>query len=96
MGQTVLMLRAYRSDANQPLPPYLQPMLGGMPNVRGFPVGSDVGDTLVGGTGELRYRLAAQHRVWRERDRDAAPVIQGQRLRDQSFERAVGGGVWFS
>ena len=36
-----------RDDSNVPLPPYLQPMLGGMDTVRGFKAGTAIGDTLM-------------------------------------------------
>src|SRR5262245_36557076 len=52
-GQTIVALRATRSDANQPLPPYLKPLLGGMANLRGFKAGTAIGDTLVATSAEL-------------------------------------------
>src|SRR5207247_7437812 len=54
VGQTVLVLRLLRADASRPLPAYLQPILGGLANVRGFKAGTAVGDTLVASSAELR------------------------------------------
>ena len=53
--------------ADVPLPPYLQPMLGGMANLRGFRAGSAIGDTLVAGIGRTprAAHVAAQHRQGR-------------------------------
>ena len=47
VGQTVLVVRALREDADRPAPPYLKSMLGGVSNLRGFRTGTAVGDTLV-------------------------------------------------
>ena len=41
--QNILIVRAVRQDSNVPLPQYLQPMLGGMSNLRGFRAGSFIG-----------------------------------------------------
>ena len=59
IGQTVLVLRALREDADQPLPPYLKSLLGGWSSLRGFKAGSYVGDTLVTGSAELRVPLSS-------------------------------------
>lgn len=99
-GQNVLMLRAFRSDADRPLPPYLQPMLGGTQNLRGFRAGMAVGNTLVAGSLELRVPLTSPLNIGKLGvsvfvDAGAA-YGDGERLRDQTIERAAGGGVWFS
>jgi hypothetical protein len=100
VGQSVLMVRALREDADGPLPPFLKPMLGGMPNLRGFRRGTAVGDTLVAGSIELRVPVTSPLSVGRFGvsafvDVGAA-YDEGARLADQPLERAVGGGVWFS
>ena len=46
-----------REDANRPLPPYLQSLLGGWSSLRGFAAGSFIGDTMVTGSLELRIPL---------------------------------------
>src|SRR5205814_316901 len=58
-GQNVLALRAMRLDSDRPLPPYLQPLLGGMANLRGFSAGSAAGDTLVATSAELIVPLTS-------------------------------------
>jgi outer membrane protein assembly factor BamA len=100
VGQTVLAVRALRTDANRPLPPYLQPMLGGTGSVRGFKVGSAIGDTLVAGSAELRVPLTSAFRVEKlgvSAFFDAGAVYnEGERLADQSIARGAGGSVWMS
>ena len=100
IGQTVLVVRALREDASRTLPSYLQPMLGGMQNVRGFKAGSAVGDTLVAGSTELRVPLTSPLGIAKfgvSAFIDAGTVYnKGARLRDQTLERGVGAGVWLS
>jgi outer membrane protein assembly factor BamA len=100
IGQNVLVVRAVREDSDGPVPPYLKPMLGGMPNLRGFRRGTAVGDTLAAGSVELRMPLSSpigtgKFGVSAFVDVGSAYDV-GSRLRDQRLERAVGGGVWFS
>jgi len=99
-GQSVLVARALRETADRPLPPYLQPMLGGMANLRGFEAGTAVGDTLVGGSLELRIPLTSPLSIGKlgvSGFVDAATIYdRGERLDDQQFEYGVGGAVWFS
>jgi outer membrane protein assembly factor BamA len=99
-GQNILVLRALRQDSDVPLPPYLQPMLGGMANLRGFRAGSAAGDTLVAGAMELRAPLTSPLSIGKfgvSAFVDAGAIYdKGQRLSDQHFERGVGGGVWFA
>jgi hemolysin activation/secretion protein len=100
VGQSVLVGRALRSSASDALPSYLQPMLGGMANLRGFRAGSAVGDTLAGGSLELRLPLTSPLSVGKiglSAFVDAATIYdRGGRLAEERFERGVGGGVWFS
>jgi outer membrane protein assembly factor BamA len=51
--QTVLTGRFLRVDSDRPLPPYLQPEIGGLTTVRGYPAGFAAGDTLVTMSAEL-------------------------------------------
>jgi outer membrane protein assembly factor BamA len=53
IGQTVLAGRFLRVDSDRPLPPYLQPEIGGLTTVRGYPAGFAAGDTLVTMSAEL-------------------------------------------
>jgi outer membrane protein assembly factor BamA len=100
VGQTVLVVRAQRSDADQPLPPYLKPLLGGAANVRGFRFGTAAGDTLVAASLELLVPLTPPlkfGKVGVSAFTDVGTVYdKGQRLSDQTLRRGVGGGVWFS
>jgi outer membrane protein assembly factor BamA len=99
IGQNILVVRALRQDSDVPLPPYLQPMLGGMANLRGFRAGSAIGDTLVAGAAEIRAPLTSPLRIGRAGVSafvDIGTIYnKGEQLPDQHFSRGVGGGVWF-
>jgi outer membrane protein assembly factor BamA len=98
--QNILVLRAFRQDSDVPLPPYLQPMLGGMSNLRGFKAGSAIGDTLVAGSAEIRAPLSSPVSIGKfgvSAFVDVGTVYdKGQQLSDQHFSRGFGGGVWFA
>ena len=83
-----------------PLPPYLQPLLGGMSNLRGFKAGAAAGDTLVAGSVEVRAPLTSPLSIGKfgvNAFVDVGTVYDnGQRLGDQTLRRGIGGGVWFS
>jgi len=100
LGQQVLVLRARRDDSRGPLPLYLKSLLGGASTLRGFKAGSAAGDTLVAGSAEWQVPLTSPLSVGKlgvSAFVDAATMYDdGQRLRDQQFERGVGGSVWFS
>jgi hypothetical protein len=99
-GQTILAVRAQRSDSDRPLPAYLKPLLGGMANLRGFAAGTEAGDTLVATSAELIVPLTSPLRVGHAGV--SAFVDSGtaygkdQQLADQAWKRGVGGSVWFS
>jgi len=99
-GQNILVLRALRQDSSVPLPAYLQPMLGGVANLRGFAAGTAVGDTLVAGSAEIRAPLTSPLRIGRfgvSAFTDIGTIYnKGQHLADQHFDRGFGGGVWFA
>ena len=99
-GQSILVVRALREGADAPLPQYLQPLLGGMSNLRGFETGVDANDTLVAGSLEIRTPLTSPLRVGKfgvNAFVDAGTVYaHGQRLADQPLRRGIGAGVWFS
>jgi Omp85 superfamily domain len=99
-GQSILVSRAQWKDSNEPLPPYLRPLLGGMANVRGLSAGTDIGDTLVAGSLELMLPVSSPLSVGRlgvSAFVDVAAVYdKGERLKDQRFHRGAGGAVWFS
>jgi hypothetical protein len=100
VGQSVLVVRALHEAADGPLPPYLQPLLGGLANLRGFKAGTAAGDHLAAGSLELRVPLTSPLSVGKvgvSAFADAAAVYDhGERLADQPFRYGVGGGVWFS
>jgi outer membrane protein assembly factor BamA len=99
-GQTIFAVRAYRRDSNRPLPPYAQPLLGGMGSVRGFKVGTDVGDTLVTGSAELIVPLGPALSIGKigvSAFADTGTVYdKGERIRDQVFKQGYGVGVWMT
>jgi outer membrane protein assembly factor BamA len=100
VGQNILMLRALRQDSDNPLPPYLKPLLGGMANVRGFKAGDDIGDTLMTTTAELIVPLTSPldfGKLGVSVFVDAGTVYdKGERLSDQTLKQGYGGSVWLS
>jgi len=99
IGQSILVVRAIREASDAPLPPYLQPLLGGLENLRGFKAGYAVGDTLVAGSAELRVPLTSPLSIGKfgvNAFIDTGAVYQhGEKLSEQHLERGVGGGIWF-
>jgi outer membrane protein assembly factor BamA len=100
IGQSVVALRAQRQDADAPLPPYLKPLLGGLPTVRGFKVGIDAGDVLVATSAELIVPLTSPLSIGRmgvSAFVDAGTAYDvGEKLADQRLKQGYGGSVWFS
>ena len=100
IGQTVLVLRAVRQDADQPLPPYLRYLLGGWSSLRGFKAGSFTGDTIVTGSIELRIPLNATISIAKLGVSVFADYgkayDRGQRFRDVRLERGYGGSVFIT
>lgn len=99
-GQSVLVVRGYRDSSNRAQPSFLQPLLGGMENLRGFKAGSAVGDSLAAGSLELRVPITSPLSVGKiglSAFVDAGTVDDhGERLANQRFDKGVGGGVWVS
>ena len=99
-GQSTLVVRAVKEDASRALPTYLQYVLGGGDNLRGFPAGTAAGDTLVAGTLELRVPLTSPlgiGRIGLSAFADTGAVYaEGSRFSDQTFREGYGGGVWVS
>jgi len=98
--QMVLAGRALRLDSDRPLPPYLQPELGGLSTLRGFPAGYATGDTLVALSTELVVPLTsplkfAKFGVSAFVDRGAV-YAKGESLSDQTMLEGYGGSVWFA
>jgi outer membrane protein assembly factor BamA len=100
LGQSVLVARVLRTEARRPLPPYLQAMLGGAANVRGFKAGTAVGDTLFASSAELRLPLNSPldfAKIGVSAFVDTGAVYnKGERLADQTFRTGIGGSVWVS
>ena len=98
--QAVLAGRVLRVDSDRPLPPYLQPQLGGLNNLRGFRAGSAVGDTLVAMSAELIVPLTSpisfgKMGVTAFVDRGTV-YNKGERFADQTLREGYGGAVWFA
>ena len=100
IGQAVLAGRVLREDSDRPLPPYLQPQLGGLSTLRGFRAGSAVGDTLVAMSAEVVLPLTSPIKVGKfgvTAFLDRGTVYnKGQRFSDQSLQDGYGGSVWFA
>ena len=97
-GQTVFAVRAVRRDADQPLPLYTKPMLGGMGSVRGFKAGTAIGDTLVTGSAELIVPIGPALSIGKfgvSAFADTGTVYdKGASIRKQVFKQGYGVGVW--
>ena len=96
----MLVGRVYRSASDRPLLPFLQPILGGMDNLRGFKAGSAVGDTLVAGSAEVRTPITSPLNIAKlgvSAFVDVGTVYDHRaRLEDQRFGKGIGGSVWLS
>jgi outer membrane protein assembly factor BamA len=100
LGQSILVLRATRDDASQPLPPYLQSLLGGWSSLRGFKAGSFIGDTVVTGSAELRIPLTSPLNVGKLGVSvfidEGKAYAKGDSYSSEPFQRGIGGSVWLS
>jgi outer membrane protein assembly factor BamA len=98
--QMVLAGRVLRQDSDRPLPPYLQPQLGGLSTLRGFRAGDFVGDTLVAMSAEVILPLTSPLKIGRmgvSAFADSGTVYdKGQRFADQTLKQGYGGSVWFA
>ena len=98
IAQSNVVARVYRTASDQALPPFLQPILGGMENLRGFKAGSAVGDTLVAGSVEVRTPITSPLNIAKlgvSAFFDIGTVYEhGGRLSDQRFDKGIGGSVW--
>jgi outer membrane protein assembly factor BamA len=100
VGQTVLVVRALREDASEPLPLYLRSLLGGWSNLRGFKAGSFTGDTLVAGSIELRVPISSPlsfGKLGLSAFVDTGTAYdKGLKFRDQTLRTGIGGSVWMT
>jgi outer membrane protein assembly factor BamA len=100
VGQLVLAGRMMRQDSDRPLPPYLQPQLGGLSTLRGFRAGAFVGDTLVATSAEVILPLTSPLKIVRmgvTAFTDFGTIYnKGERFADQTLKQGYGGSVWFT
>jgi outer membrane protein assembly factor BamA len=100
VGQTTLAIRGLFDDADRGLPPYLEPMLGGWSNLRGFAAGSFVGDALVAGSLELRVPLTSAVHLGKLGVSvfvdEGTTYLKGQRLSEAAWHTGTGGSVWLA
>ncbi len=98
VGQSVVVGRFYRTASDKVLPPFLQPILGGMDNLRGFKAGTAVGDTLVAGSVEVRTPVTSPLNIAKlgvSAFVDVGTVYDHRaQLSDQRFGKGIGGSVW--
>jgi outer membrane protein assembly factor BamA len=96
----VLAGRVLRVDSDRSLPPYLQPELGGLSNLRGFRAESAVGDTLVAMSVEVILPLTSPIKLGKvgvSAFVDRGTVYdKGERFSDQTLREGYGGSVWFA
>ena len=94
------ILRVLREDANRPQPLYLRSLLGGWSNLRGFEAGYKTGDTLVATSVEWRMPISSPlsfGKLGISLFADWGTAYEkGQRLRDQTLDRGLGGSVWLA
>jgi len=100
IGQTVLAVRVVREDSDEPLPAYLQSLLGGWSTLRGFKAGAFVGDTVISGSAELRIPLSSPLQIGKVGvsvfvDTGTA-YNKGERYSDQSLHTGIGGSAWLA
>lgn len=100
IGQTVIMIRALREDANRLQPRYLQSILGGWDTLRGFPAGTYTGDTLLSGSLELRLPISSPQAFIKwglNAFIDNGTIYRAdQKFSGAAFHTGAGGGVWFA
>jgi outer membrane protein assembly factor BamA len=94
----VLVLGTHREDASGPLPPFFKSVLGGASSLRGFRAGTAIGDTMVNGSAEVRMPLTSPLTLAKFGTSifidTGTAYDKGQRLRDGTLSKGVGGGVW--
>ncbi len=100
VGQTVLAVRLTRDGANGAQPRYLQPLMGGWSNLRGFQAGQFYGDIVVTGSAEYFVPLTSPMNVGRlgvSAFVDSGVAYDhGLTFSDQTRYTGVGGSLWFT
>ncbi|HVG84312.1 MAG TPA: BamA/TamA family outer membrane protein [Vicinamibacterales bacterium] len=99
--QIVLAVRAQSVTAADPLPPFEKALLGGIPSLRGWDVGSAVGDNLAAASAEVLMPLTSPlqqfARFGVKLFADTGAVYDaGQAMGDQRFEWGYGAGVFLN
>jgi outer membrane protein assembly factor BamA len=97
--QIVLAVRGQSITSPDPLPPFEQALLGGVPSLRGWDVGSSVGDNLAAASAEIVMPLTSPLQQFAKLGVKAfydvgATYAAGQRMEDQRFESGYGAGVF--
>ena len=99
IGQTVLAVRAHFHGADGPLPPFEKPLFGGGRAVRGWKVGSFVGDRLAVASLELRVPFSSPFSTGEAGLKtffDTGAVFDAdQSIQDARFRHGAGLGVFF-
>ena len=98
--QTVLAVRAQSVTASRALPPFEQQLLGGMASLRGYDVGSEVGDNLAAMSAELLMPITSPLSLARlgvKLFADTGTVYgAGTSLEDQRFRWGYGVGAFIN
>jgi outer membrane protein assembly factor BamA len=99
IGQSVLSVRARIDNADGPVPPYEQWLLGGSSSLRGFRTGAFVGDNRALAGAEVRVPLSSPLGISRagiSLFADSGAVYDhGVHLRDATFHQGAGAGVFW-
>ena len=98
-GSTVAALRAQVTRADAPLPLPERALLGGWDSLRGYPAGYRAGDRMLALSAEFRLPLNSPVNSGRFGVKTfidyGTSWLADQRLRDQTFDRGIGTGVYF-
>jgi outer membrane protein assembly factor BamA len=99
--QIVLAVRAQSITSSDPLPPFEKALVGGMPSLRGWDVGSAAGDNLAAASAEILMPLTSPLQQFAKLGVKVfydvgASYDAGQRLEDQRFEAGYGAGVFLN
>jgi outer membrane protein assembly factor BamA len=99
--QVVLAVRAQSITASDPLPPFEKAVLGGIPSLRGWDVGSAVGDNLAAASAEILMPLTSPLQQFARLGvklfaDTGATYDAGQNMGDQVFAWGYGGGIFLN
>ena len=101
VGQTVLAIRGQASLASDPLPPFEKTLLGGVPSLRGWDVGSAADDNLVAASAEILVPLTSPLQQFARLGvkvfvDTGSTYAAGASLENQQFRWGYGGGVFLN